>query len=284
MGDPACRPRDREDRFPGAGDHARHAGQGRDREVDVRLGQGLLPDLGEHGLGHRELARFRRGAPYQVEQHDRARVTAPVDEVTEPGHLPAAPQQFPTTRGTSSGRGGGDQGLRAQGCPAVQGPAHRAQAGPDHGVRVRPDRGGGPGGQRRGRQLVVSQQHQRGGQRPQQAGGRRSHSLGHRRSAIESPGAGRARGQAGVHHGGDEVPPAASTAAGSSCRRSGSVAAVAGRSPGAGQAAASRGAARLRGPARRERRGVAARAAGRTGTPRPEQFGDSSKARLTASR
>jgi len=45
----------------------RHPGQGRDGEVDVRLGQRLSPDFGEHGLGDRELPGLRRGAADQAE-------------------------------------------------------------------------------------------------------------------------------------------------------------------------------------------------------------------------
>ena len=65
-----------------------------DGEVDVRLGQRLSPDFGEHGLGDRELPGRRRGAADQDEQHDGARVAAPVHEMAEARYLLTAPQQF----------------------------------------------------------------------------------------------------------------------------------------------------------------------------------------------
>ena len=92
VGDPARRTRHGEDRLAGAPDHPRHPGQGSDGEVDVRLGQGLAPDLGEHGLGHRELPGLRRGVPHQVEQQDSARITGPVHEMAEAGQRRPAPR------------------------------------------------------------------------------------------------------------------------------------------------------------------------------------------------
>ena len=57
-------------------------------------GQRLSPDFGEHGLGDRELPGLRRGAADQAEQHDGARVAAPVHEMAEARYLLTAPQQF----------------------------------------------------------------------------------------------------------------------------------------------------------------------------------------------
>jgi hypothetical protein len=169
MGDPTCRPGYREYRLPGAPDHARHPGQGGEREVDVRCGQGLLPDLREHRLGHRKLARLWRRAAHQLEQHDGAWVATPVYEVPETGHLFAPPQQFGYHPGDiirAAGRG--DQRFRAEGGPAVKRTAYGTQAGPDHGVRICPHRGCGPDGQRGSGKFVVGEQHQRSGHRAQQ--------------------------------------------------------------------------------------------------------------------
>jgi hypothetical protein len=57
-------------------------------------GQRLSPDFGEYGLGDRELPGLRRGAADQAEQHDGARVAAPVHEMAEARYLLTAPQQF----------------------------------------------------------------------------------------------------------------------------------------------------------------------------------------------
>ena len=51
-----------------------------------------MPDFGEHGLGDRELPGLRRGAADQAEQHDGARVAAPVHEMAEARYLLTAPQ------------------------------------------------------------------------------------------------------------------------------------------------------------------------------------------------
>ena len=74
-----------------------------------------MPDLREDGLGHRELARLRRGAAHQVEQDGGARVAAAVHEVPEAGHLLAPAQQLGHHPGhvvRTAGRG--HQRLRAQ--------------------------------------------------------------------------------------------------------------------------------------------------------------------------
>ena len=66
MRDPARGAGDGEDRLPGAAGPCRaDAGQRGHREVDVRLGQRPAPDLGQHGLGHRERAATSapRGGP-----------------------------------------------------------------------------------------------------------------------------------------------------------------------------------------------------------------------------
>jgi hypothetical protein len=57
-------------------------------------GSDFSPDFGEHGLGDRELPGLRRGAADQAEQHDGARVAAPVHEMAEARYLLTAPQQF----------------------------------------------------------------------------------------------------------------------------------------------------------------------------------------------
>src|SRR5579883_3285664 len=54
VGDPAHRAGDREDRLPRPGDHARDAGEGRQREVDVRLGERAPARLADHRLRHGE--------------------------------------------------------------------------------------------------------------------------------------------------------------------------------------------------------------------------------------
>jgi hypothetical protein len=161
MGNPSCRPRHGEDRLPGAPDHSCYPGHGGDGEVDVRCGQGLPLDLGQDGLGHRELRRFRRGAPDQIEQQGGARVAGPVHEVAEPGHLLSAPQQFAhDPRAVFGAAGRGQQRFGAERRPAVQRAAHRPHPGRDHGVGIGPNRRRDPGGQRGGGKLVVGQQHQ----------------------------------------------------------------------------------------------------------------------------
>ena len=224
-------------------------------------GRDFVPDLREDGLGHRELARLRRGPAHQVEQDGGARVAAAVHEVPEAGHLLAPAQQFGHDPGhVVRAAGRGQQRLGAEGRPAVQRPAHRAQAGADHGVRVGPHRGGGPGGQRGGGQLVVGQQHQRGGGRPQQPGAgpvvAEPGPQPRRRPARPGSPAADQRGRQST------MPammfrPAASTADWSSWSRSGSVAAIAGTITWSRSSGSDPGGQRgLRGPARRQRRGA----------------------------
>jgi hypothetical protein len=96
--DPARGPGHREDGLARARDHARHAGQSGQREVDGGLGQGPAAGLGQHRLGDRVLGGPGRRLAGQVEQGLRAGVGRPaligvaaaVVEVTEAGD-PLAP-------------------------------------------------------------------------------------------------------------------------------------------------------------------------------------------------
>ena len=61
----------------------------KDKQVAVAIDQWHALD---DTLGHRKLARLRRRAAHQLEQHDGARVATAVYEVPETGYLFAPPQ------------------------------------------------------------------------------------------------------------------------------------------------------------------------------------------------
>jgi hypothetical protein len=175
--DPARAPGHGEDRLPGARDHAGHADQGGQREVDVRLGQGAAARLGQHGVGDRIPRRPGRRLLHQVKQRLGPRVGA-VREGAEAGN-PLAPAHLVTDHAHRVGRitRRGQHRLGAEGAAVgddaarigVQHPAERAQAGRDHRVRIRADRGRHPGGERGRGEFMVGEQGHRGTQRAKQA-------------------------------------------------------------------------------------------------------------------
>ena len=219
---------------PGAGDHPRAAGQHGQGEVDVRLGQRPPVRLGQHRVGHGQPGRAGHGlaGPGPAAARPAGRRTG-----TRSGRsrAPARPRRSrsPTTRGAPAGSWAAASMASAPSeAPPCSAPPSAPSPVADHGVRVGPDRRGDPGGQGGRGQFVVGQQHQRGTQRAEQRGraagpgtawaraGRRSCPPGR---PSPSPAAGRQSTMPPMM-----ACPAAITAGGSRCSRSGSAAASAG--------------------------------------------------------
>ena len=147
------------------GPQLHHPTQRGQAEVDVRRREAKAPGGVERGVDHlqRPLIIGHGGQPLQ--QMLGPRVGAAVDTVPEAGNRAGHGSALDRGERPVAGARFDQQGLDRQRGTAVQAAPERPEPGEHDSIWVRPGRCGHPRRQRRCRQLVIGQQHQRGVER-----------------------------------------------------------------------------------------------------------------------
>ena len=165
MRDPAGAAADRNDRDRRAGGELERAAERDDGEVDRRLHVDQRPHAVDERARQQRAAARRARCAQAVEQDRGARIAAggDVQWMAESGKDLAAAEAGADDGGGAGRRGGLlEEGLDAFAGAAVQRPLEGGEAAGDDGVRRRARRGDAAGGERRGVELVIGAEDERG--------------------------------------------------------------------------------------------------------------------------